>query len=199
MIVKNKFIFYLLSWTWGIIMTAIGGIIAAGLLIAGYKPKKHGHCIYFEVGKGWGGVELGMFFLTSKDAGKSTRNHEHGHGFQNTVLGPAFPFLVAIPSATRYWLRECSDRKSKTIFSVILYLALITIAAILLVTALYTQPWVFIFPIFIALYATILFGWLIIIEIPKYDKGYVDYDAIWFEGSATKLGDEFMSTFDKNN
>ena len=37
------------------------------------------------------------------------------------------------------------------------------------------------------------------LEIPKYDKGYVDYDSIWFEGEASRLGDEFMSTFDKNN
>lgn len=102
MIIKNKILFYLLSCTWGIIMTTIGGIVALALLITGHKPKMHGHCAYFEVGKGWGGMELGTFFLVSKDASTHTKNHEHGHGFQNAVIGPVFPFLVCIPSATRY-------------------------------------------------------------------------------------------------
>jgi hypothetical protein len=32
--------------------------------------------------------------------------------------------------------------------------------------------------------------WLHLIEIPKYDYGYVSYDSIWFEGQATNWGTE---------
>jgi hypothetical protein len=145
MIIKNKILFYLLSCTWGIIMTAIGGVVALALLITSHKPKMHGYCVYFEVGKGWGGMELGIFFLVSKDASTHTKNHEHGHGFQNAVIGPVFPFLVCIPSATRYWLRECKTRRNKVIFSTILYIALLLIAIGLLFLAIFTQPWVFVF------------------------------------------------------
>lgn len=197
MIIRNKPLFYFLSCTWGIIMTLIGAFVALGLLATGHKPKKHGHCIYFEAGKHWGGVELGLFFLTDTSSSISTKNHEHGHGFQNAVLGPLFPFLVAIPSATRYWLREQNTRKGKTTFSSILYAILMVVAISLAVLAICTQPWVWVFSIFIAAYSTLLYIWLMHIEIPKYDRGYVDYDAIWFEGEASKLGDEFMATFDQ--
>lgn len=195
MIVKDRTLFHLLSCTWGVLMTAIGGIVAFALLITGHKPKKYGYCIHFEVGKNWGGLELGMFFLTDKTSSASTKNHEHGHGFQNAIIGPLFPFLIAIPSAVRYWLREQSTRKSKIAFSTILFVILLVISIGLVVLAIFTQLWVLIFPIFIIIYATILYCWLMFIEIPKYDKGYVDYDSIWFEGEATRLGNEFMATF----
>jgi hypothetical protein len=35
---RNKTLFYVLSWTWGIIMTLIGAIVALVLIIAGKKP-----------------------------------------------------------------------------------------------------------------------------------------------------------------
>ena len=36
----------------------------------------------------------------------ATLNHEFGHSIQNCYLGLFMPFLVAIPSAIRYWYRE---------------------------------------------------------------------------------------------
>jgi hypothetical protein len=177
-------------------MTAIGSVVALALLITGHKPEMYGHCIHFKVGNNWGGLELGMFFLTDRTPSDSTKNHEHGHGFQNAVLGPLFPFLVAIPSATRYWLREQNTRKGKTIFSSILYAILMVVAISLAVLAICTQPWVWVFSIFIAAYSTLLYIWLMRIEIPKYDRGYVDYDAIWFEGEATRLGNEYINKWD---
>jgi predicted small integral membrane protein len=193
MIIRNKPLFYFLSCTWGIIMTLIGAFVALGLLITGHKPKKYGHCIHFEVGKHWGGVNLGLFFLTDDSASDPTKNHEHGHGFQNAVLGPLFPFLVAIPSATRYWLLEFATRKGKKIFSAILYAAFVVLAAVLLIIAICTQPWVFILPVFVFLYSTAIFCWLMFKEIPQYDFNNVPYDAIWFEGQATRLGNEFIA------
>ena len=38
-----------------------------------------------------------------------TRNHEHGHAVQNAVYGVLMPFIVCIPSATRYWCRRTKD------------------------------------------------------------------------------------------
>ena len=102
----NKFLFYFLSFTWGLPMTLIGCLVAVVLLVLGYKPKKWGWCWYFEVGENWGGVELGIFFLTNKNPSVNIKNHEHGHGLQNCVFGFLMPFIVCIPSAVRYWYRE---------------------------------------------------------------------------------------------
>lgn len=103
--IKNKFLFYFLSFTWGLLMTLIGCTAALVLIIMGYKPKKWGYCYYFEVGQNWGGVELGIFFITSKNPTTHTKNHEHGHAIQNCWFGMLMPFIVSIPSAARYWYR----------------------------------------------------------------------------------------------
>ena len=93
--------FYILSFTWGIVMSLIGALIILILLIAGQKPKLFHGRIYIEIGKGWGGCELGCFFLCSKGSSLSLKQHESGHGIQNILFGPFTPFLVSIPSATQ--------------------------------------------------------------------------------------------------
>ena len=99
---KNKF--YLLSFTWGILMTSVGLIVATSLLAVGIKPKKWGWCYHFEVGKNWGGLSLGFIILTgSKSATVHTKCHEHGHSLQNCYFGPAMIF-ISLWSAGRYWL-----------------------------------------------------------------------------------------------
>lgn len=98
--------YWFVSCTWGILMTFIGAVIAVGLLITGHKPKRFHYNIYFEVGNGWGGLNCGAFFFVSKDASLHTRQHEAGHGIQNLMLGILMPFVVAIPSAVRYWYRK---------------------------------------------------------------------------------------------
>ena len=105
--------FWLVSLTWGCIMTAIGLVAAIILLITGHKPHLHGPSIYFEVGTGWGGIELGAFFITCKNASERTRCHELGHGLQNLIWGPLMPFVICIPSAARYWYREWIYHKDK--------------------------------------------------------------------------------------
>jgi hypothetical protein len=99
-------IFWLISLTWGCIMTFIGALVALALLITGHKPQRIGPNIFFRVGKNWGGVELGPFFLVDELAGKHTVCHECGHGIQNCIWGPLMPFVICIPSAARYWYRE---------------------------------------------------------------------------------------------
>lgn len=127
----TKSIFYLLSWTWGLPMTLIGAVVTLVLMMCGKKPKKWGYGYYTEVGKGWGGLNLGMFILVNEKATGHTKNHEYGHAIQNCYFGFLMPFIVTIPSAIRYWYRM--GRKCTT-----------------------------------------------------------KYDDIWFEGQATKLGNEFM-------
>lgn len=107
----SKFKFYLLSFTWGLPLTLVGLLVAAVLLCAGKKPKRWGYCWYFEVGEDWGGLELGVIFITNKNPGNHIRNHEHGHGIQNCYFGPLMPFIVSIPSAIRYWYRTIREMK----------------------------------------------------------------------------------------
>ena len=38
------------------------------------------------------------------------------------------------------------------------------------------------------MYTAAVTYWMLYIEIPKYDKGDVPYDSIWFEGQATEWG-----------
>lgn len=98
--------FYALSFTWGLPMSMLGVLVCAVLMCAGFKPKRYGYCLCIEVGKGWGGLELGWLFLTNKGAGAATKNHELGHAYQNACeLGWSMP-LFSIISATRYWLKR---------------------------------------------------------------------------------------------
>ena len=97
--------FYLLSWTWGLPLNLLGGLVALCLLLLGYSPKRWDYCYYFEIGHNWGGTELGMFFLTQKGSHPLIKCHEQGHGIQNCYWGFLMPFVVSIPSAIRYWYR----------------------------------------------------------------------------------------------
>ena len=122
--------FWFLSLTWGIIMTSIGAIITLGLnlvkfsaKLAGYKLEIQTHrngCSFItEVGGNWGGVELGAFALCGNYSKSSpnwfehTRRHEFGHAIQHLYLGPLFIFVVAIPSASRYWYQRIMQKKGK--------------------------------------------------------------------------------------
>ena len=119
--------FWFIQCTWGIIMTLIGAIATFALILAGKKPKHIGPVVYTEVGQGWGGVELGGFFICSKGSSNHTKLHECGHSLQNMILGPLFPFVVAIPSATRYWLRNFSTHLGKSLFNLCYLLAALVI------------------------------------------------------------------------
>ncbi len=102
----RRVVFYLLSFTWGLALTLIGCVVAAALLIADCRPKRYGCCLLFEIGDGWGGVNLGPVILIDRNEPESTKAHEHGHAIQNIVYGPFVLFLVGIPSAVRYWYRR---------------------------------------------------------------------------------------------
>ena len=93
--------FWVASCTWGLLITAAGALVALALLVTGHKPHRFHYLVYFEVGSGWGGFNLGGFFVVGRDTSLSTKRHESGHGLQNIMLGVFMPFLVSIPSAIR--------------------------------------------------------------------------------------------------
>ena len=139
-LILKRILFYIISFTWGGIMTAIGLVVLLVTLPFGKFGIYHGR-IYKRIGKNWGGVELGCFFLCDNSADEYILAHESGHGLQNCLWGPLMPFVICIPSAIRYWYRE--------------------------------------------------FIWHFNRE--KFNK-LPEYDAIWFEGQATKWGKKYVST-----
>lgn len=110
MMIRNKFLFYSLSFTWGIVMSLVGCLAAIGLLVTGHKPQKYGYCWHFEFGAGWGGVNLGPVIITSKNPSRHTKSHEHGHAHQNCVYGPLM-IIISLMSFGRYWYRELKYHK----------------------------------------------------------------------------------------
>lgn len=138
---RSKALFYFLNLTWGLPVNLGGFLIALGLLAKGKRPRRWGPCFYFNTGEGWGGASWGIFFITDETDSTHVKNHEMGHAMQNCYLGPLMPFLVSLPSLTRYWFRRIRTRLH--------------------------HP-------------------------PK-----KSYDAIWFEGSATRLGYEYWESCQK--
>ncbi|MCR5483967.1 MAG: hypothetical protein K6F09_00065 [Clostridiales bacterium] len=99
----KKALFYLIQFTWGALQNLVGFI---GYLIL-YKKCEHEHfhnsfITYVPTDKPFGGVSIGIFiFINAKhDDGwrHDTRIHEYGHTIQSVVLGPVWPFVIAIPS-----------------------------------------------------------------------------------------------------
>ena len=111
----NKALFYLLSFTWGAPMTLLGCLVAAVLLLFGKRPQKWGYCYYFEVGKHWGGTELGIFFIKDRSDSRHIKNHEHGHALQNCLWGPLMIPFISLPSFTRYWYRRLRQKLDKNV------------------------------------------------------------------------------------
>ena len=109
---KTAFL-WVMSWTWGALMTSIGAITALFLLVTAHRPKLFHGLVYFEVGKNWGGFNCGPFFFVCSNHSLHTKQHESGHGLQNIMLGPFTPFVICIPSAIRYWYREIVVRTGK--------------------------------------------------------------------------------------
>lgn len=109
--IKKLICFYIVSFTWGIIMSIIGLIVILFSLFFKKVKTYHGR-LYVVWGERWGGVELGCFFVCSKtDEYDSLMAHECGHTLQNCIWGPLMPFVVCIPSAIRYWYREFKYHK----------------------------------------------------------------------------------------
>lgn len=103
-----------LQKTRGWALSAVGTLVYWVLRLFGCKPKSYyGICEYFEIGKGWGGLEMGWFFICSKDLSERTKNHEVGHGIQNAAVGGLQMAFYSICSALRYWKRKIFGAKTR--------------------------------------------------------------------------------------
>ena len=191
--------FWLVQCTWGIVMTSIGALVTLVLIICGRKPKTLGPVVYTTVGDWWGGLELGGFFICCKQSenGTSTRLHEAGHGLQNMIWGPLFPFVIGLPSAARYWVRNFHTQEDKNMFALCLFF--ITFALTIGLTAMFgfwlKITWLAIITGALAVYSVILFIWLAGFEIPKYATKTPLYDDMWFEGQASRWGEKYFSKY----
>ena len=106
-------LFYIVQWTWGILMNIVGLFCLLFAWITGEKIRRCGPYIYMysKYCKG-GSFSVGMFVVLSY-YGDSSMPHEMGHGIQNMIFGPLMPFIVAIPSVIRFWYREYKIRKGQ--------------------------------------------------------------------------------------
>lgn len=102
----KKILYYILNFTWGILLTLLGYFLMLILLPFG-KVKRFNYVLYLTFNRrtGWG-FAMGAVFFVGKDYNTFMLNHEYGHTVQNAILGPFMIFLVAIPSAIRFWYRN---------------------------------------------------------------------------------------------
>lgn len=101
---RHKPLYYFLSFSWGIFPVIGGLVVTFIMLITGHKPKPYHGIWYFEAGKNWGGVIIGLTAIKCKNSTEfQICSHELGHSYQNAVLGPFAMFLVFFLSSTRYW------------------------------------------------------------------------------------------------
>ena len=109
----NKRLYYILSFTWGLPLTFIGGLFAMVLGVMGYRPQRFvwGWC--FEVGRGWGAVNLGAFSFCERGTHDYIKCHEFGHSIQNCLWGCLAPFAVLLPSMVRVCIREIKSAHGK--------------------------------------------------------------------------------------
>lgn len=109
----NKFVYWFLNLTWGIIMSFIGFIAMIVLLLRKTKHFKYRNTICFVIDGYWGGLTLGFVILIDSNNSDYTKAHEYGHTIQNMLCGPMMPFIVCIPSVIRYWYFNYLDSKHK--------------------------------------------------------------------------------------
>lgn len=94
-------------------MYCIGTIVYTALRLFGCKPKMfYNICPYFEIGSNWGGLEMGWFFICSKQSNDRLKSHEVGHGIQNATIGGLRMLALSICSALRYWWRNIFGAKT---------------------------------------------------------------------------------------
>ena len=110
----KKTLFWTLSILWGLPLTLVGALVALFLIATGHKPHVYHGLVTFEIGTGWGGLNLGPFIITERKPTVWLKRHEAGHAIQNIILGPVMPFLIAIPSAVRYWHREYKIKRGNS-------------------------------------------------------------------------------------
>ena len=110
-------LFWIISLTWGALLTLPGLIVSIFAIILGGKVHRNGFSYIIEIGGNWGGLEIGAIALCGNYSKSSpnwfshTRAHEFGHNLQQLIFGPFQLFIVMIPSAIRYWYNRLHGLK----------------------------------------------------------------------------------------
>lgn len=112
-LIKHRWLYIILNYTWGIITAFIGLIVSLILLCTKHNPIRFYSTWYFQIYTSWGGLELGQCFIRDTTSNNSINYHEYGHTYQNAILGPFFIFVVWLPSAIRYWYQRIRQSKNK--------------------------------------------------------------------------------------
>ena len=101
------------QWKKGWVLSFVGLIVYGTLRLFRQKLKDYkGICPYFEIGKNWGGITMGWFFICCKNCGDSTKSHEVGHSIQNAAVGGFKMLAYSIGSVVRYWWRKIFGAKT---------------------------------------------------------------------------------------
>lgn len=113
---KHKSLYYILSFTWGIIGTIIGYLVALILLPFGRIVNSGFGFRYFEFKRRttWG-FSIGTMSFVGKDSRTTTLYHEYGHTVHNAIFGPLVFIFVSLPSLFRFWYLRLLVSKRKDI------------------------------------------------------------------------------------
>lgn len=118
---KGK-LFWLLSLTWGLIMTLIGFLfyLINLLTLSTINVKMFKSRIVVRSKIMQGGVSMGLFVFLDTRANDSVLYHEMGHSVQNIVWGVLFLPVIGIPSFVRaaLWNKFLSKRKGANYYSI---------------------------------------------------------------------------------
>ena len=109
---KEKWLFYLISFTWGLPAVFSGALAALIIRVLGHKSSRYGWLWRFEIPDIDWGASFGLFFIAPK-GNEVISMHEHGHAIQNIYLGPFYPAVVWLPSVIRFWYRKIREKSAK--------------------------------------------------------------------------------------
>lgn len=120
-VARRKVLFYLLSYTWGIITTVIGWLMFGFAKLFLRKSISYSGKFFTSffnaLGYSWGGVSMGQCFFFSVNYTDEyeihLKCHELGHSYQSAVLGPFALLFVSLPSVIRYWQQNIATKKNK--------------------------------------------------------------------------------------
>lgn len=118
-VARHKWLFYLLSYTWGILTTVVGWIILAFVRVfLRRKIVEKGQFFtanYTIFGNNWGGFSFGTNFSVAGNMGDNftlhCKCHELGHTYQAAVFGPFVIFFFYLPSLFRCLYQKRRDDK----------------------------------------------------------------------------------------
>jgi hypothetical protein len=114
----NKFLFWLISFTWALIQNIIGLIIFLFCkFVLKFPTITFNNAKVVEWSNQYGSVSLGSFMFVSNMNDPELLAHERGHTTQGMILGPLFLLLIGLPSII--WAACFADyrkRKGKTYY-----------------------------------------------------------------------------------